>query len=129
MQNTEGAGGGFFDFEGGLRRVALDVEFFHAGVHDVCAQDVNQEKTDENEEGNSTEGAATVKPFGDQVRDGDSRAPKLNNEVAVDENLRGSSGVGPAQQAGHLIGKEGGRPGESEKDDRSHPHCGVQDSD
>ena len=129
MQDAEGTRGGFLHLEGGLRGVALKMKLFHAGMHHISAENIDEEKSHQDEEGNSAKRPSTVKPFRDQMSDGNSSAPELNDKVAIDQDLGRGSRMWPAKQAQHLIRKEGRRPGESEKDDCSHPHCGVQNSD
>jgi len=128
VQNAEGTGGGGFHFERGLGRVFFEVEFLEFGMHDVSSQEADHEEAHEQKEIQALEGATAVKPFGDEMGEGDAGAPLLHDEVAVHEDLRGCAGVGFAKEASHVVGKESRRPGESEKDDSSHPDRGVQDS-
>ena len=127
MENCERTGGGSFHFRGGLHGVFLEMQLLELGVHDVGAENADHEKTHEQKQRQALEGAAVVEPLRDEVSQADASAPLLHNEVAVNEDLRRCSGVGYAQQLLHLIGKECGRPGKSEKEDCSHPDRGVQD--
>src|SRR5687768_5404368 len=95
-------------------------------MHDVCTEDADHEKGHEQEEIDAGERASAIEPFGNKVGESNAGAPLLNDEVAVNKNLRGRTGVGPAQEGSHFIGKESRAGGESEEDDCSHPNRGIQ---
>ena len=97
MQNAEGASGGSFYFERGLRGIPFQMQLFQFGMHDIRTDDADHEETHKQEEIEAVKGAAIVKPFGDKVGESNASTPLMDDEVAIDQNLRRRPGVRLAQ--------------------------------
>lgn len=111
-----------------LGRIHAEVEFLEFRVHDIGTQDADHEKRHEKKEIQTGKWPSTVEPFGNEMRQSDSRAPLLDDEISVNKNLRGRPCMRSPKKLDHVIRKESRSAGESEKDNCSHPDRGIQNS-
>lgn len=72
-------------------------------MEDVGTEDIDHEKAHEEDQVEAMERSAAIEPFGDEVSEGDTGAPKLEEKIAIDDNLRGRSGVGTAKEFCHFV--------------------------
>ena len=128
MQDAEGAPGHFLDRGSGLRGVHAQVQFLHAGLKDVAANDADGEQEHQQQERQPLKGAAAVEPLGDEMGEGQAGAPLLKGEVALKDKLGGSSGMGAAEQLQHGVGEERGADREGKEDNRAEPNRRVEHS-
>lgn len=129
VQNRKGSRGTLFGFGRGLDSVFAEVQFMHAGLEHVTAENTDHEKAHQQNENQTMKRPPGVKPFRDQVRDGNGGAPLLHDEIAVHNKLRGGTGMRSSQKTDHFVREERRTRCERKENDRAEPHCRIDDSD
>jgi hypothetical protein len=129
MENTERSGGALLHLRGALQRVFAQVQFTHAGLQDMAAEQPDQKQRHQKQKDQPMERAARIKPFAQQVRDRYGRTPLLYNKIAMHDQLRRRSRIRLCQQANHLIAEKGRSRRKGEKNHRAEPYCRIHDGD
>ena len=99
----------------------------HAGLKKVPAENTDHEQAHKQDQDQAMERATSVKPFRNEVRNGDRRAPLLDDKIAMDDDLGCRTGMSFSEEADHFVREKGGAGRKGEEDDRTEPHCRVDD--